>query len=314
MGKESPDGQGSKGTAASKSGKPNSTEAVHADAGEISPLPKQSPLFHAEHADRYSRQELIRLYEDENDCRLIVMVDAIFAYSVPLFEELIHDADKGQDLHLMLHSPGGDGETAVRLARAAQARCDRLSVIVPDRAKSAGTLLAMGANQILMGPTSDLGPVDPQLQFPDGTLTSAKNVIDAVAAAEEAVKRTPETYPIHAALLSNVDALMVELARSALGRTTDLVKEALGSNPTRTKSLITSIAKAVDKPLIKAPKSHGAIFGAKAAAEAKLPICELDPESRQWQIIWRLYAKYFALQKRIYEGATCSHVVGDLNF
>jgi hypothetical protein len=48
------------------------------------------------------------------------MVAPIFPFSVTLFEELIHDADPSQNLHLLLDSPGGDGETAVRLVRSAQ--------------------------------------------------------------------------------------------------------------------------------------------------------------------------------------------------
>lgn len=68
----------------------------------------------------------------------------------------------------------------MRLVRSAQARCRRLTVIVPDQAKSAATLLALGAHQILMGPTSDLGPVDPQFQLGENDLVSAKAIIAAV--------------------------------------------------------------------------------------------------------------------------------------
>jgi hypothetical protein len=34
---------------------------------------------------------------------------------VTLFEEMIFDADPSEDIHLLLDTPGGDGETAVRL-------------------------------------------------------------------------------------------------------------------------------------------------------------------------------------------------------
>jgi len=105
------------------------------------------------------------------------MVDAIFPYAITLFEELVYDAKPSQDLHLILATPGGDGETAVRLVRSAQARCRELTVIVPDIAKSAGTVLALGAHHILMGPVSDLGPIDPQFQQPTGELVSAKDII-----------------------------------------------------------------------------------------------------------------------------------------
>lgn len=115
-------------------------------------LPDQSPLFHAQQARRYERQRLIAEYEAAFDCRLIVLIDAIFPYSTTFLEELIFDAKPTEDLHLLLNSPGGDGETAVRLVRSCQARCRELTVIVPDLAKSAGTLLAIGAHHIVMGP------------------------------------------------------------------------------------------------------------------------------------------------------------------
>ena len=152
-------------------------------------VPSRTPLFEAQHADRYSRQELIRAYQDRFDCRLVVLIDQLMPYSIPLFEETLFDADSNRDLHVLLWTLGGDGETALRLARQAQARCRELSVIVPDVAKSAGTLFALGAHQILMGPTSDLGPIDPQFQGSDGRLVAAKTIIAAVEHALDQVAR-----------------------------------------------------------------------------------------------------------------------------
>ncbi len=179
--------------------------------------PGQSPLFYAEHGARYERQRLIRRYEECFDCRLVVVVDVIFAASITYFEELIYDADPSQDLHMLLSSPGGDGEVAVRLVRSAQARCRELTVIVPDQAKSAATILALGAHRIVMGPTSDLGPVDPQFLVGRGDLVAAKDIIASVEQASEAIANNPDVYPLYAALLSDVSGLMVQQARSALG-------------------------------------------------------------------------------------------------
>ena len=272
-------------------------------------FPPQTPLFHAQHAERYSRQDLIRSYEERLDCSLIAMVDVIFPESVTFFEELVAGADPSRNLHLLLDSPGGDGETAVRIVRAAQARCRELTVIVPNQAKSAGTLLLIGAHHILMGPTSDLGPVDPQFPSPEGTgLYSAKDLIAAVDQAEAAIAANPESYPLHVSLLSNVTAVMVQQARSALGRTEDLVKEALGSNPDRTDDEVQEIAQALKESLIDLPLDHGAVFGASDARKAGLPVIDADPLSDQWQIIWRLWAKYFALNAFVYEGRLASQV------
>ena len=237
------------------------------------------------------------------------MIGPIFSYSVIYFEELLFDALPETDLHLMLSSPGGDGEVAVRLVRAAQARCKRLTVIVPDQAKSAATLLCLGAHEILMGPTSDLGPVDPQFPFGDYDLVSAKDIIAAVERALNDVADRPDTYALHSAMLSEVNALKVEQARSALARTDDLVREALQSNPDRNRQETEDLVKALHEPLIEAPKDHAAILGAQYAAELGLPVRTCDPASHQWRQIWQLWMHYFALGSAVvYENERASQV------
>ncbi len=276
---------------------------------ELAQPPHQSPLYHAQHASRYDRQAAIIQYQEAFSCRLIVFIDSIFADSIAYFEELIYDADPKVDLHILLASPGGDGETAVQIVRSAQSRCRELTVIVPDQAKSAATLLALGAHHILMGPTSDLGPIDPQFRMADGSLASAKDIIAAVEAAELAVQSRPETYPIHASLLANLTSLMVQQARSALARTDDLMNEALMSNTNRSDTDVAALCKDLQRPLITLPKSHAAIFGSGAAKAAGLPVVEVDPASSQWQSIWRLWTKYVAVPGvRVYEGERASWI------
>jgi Serine dehydrogenase proteinase len=275
-----------------------------------SALPTQSPLFHAEQAGRYERQDLIARYEELCDCRLIVLIDAIFPYSATPFEELIYDTPPNCDIHLMLASPGGDGETAVRIVRAAQARCRELTVIVPNVAKSAATLIAIGAHHILMAPASDLGPIDPQFQFPDGSLVAAKDIIAAVDDATKKVQEAPDTYPIHASLLSDVSALMVQQGRSELLRTGDLLEEALASNPDRTSAQVAALKKKLRVPLIQRPKTHAALFNVSDAQKAGLPAVAVDQDSEEWQRIWRLWAKYFAMGPlRVYEGVKASIIL-----
>ena len=160
------------------------------------PSPARSPLYEAYNAPRYERQSLIREYQGTYSCRLVVMADAIFPYNIAPFEETLYDADPNQNLHVMFCTQGGDGETALRLVRQAQSRCKELVVIVPEQAKSAGTLFALGADHIYMGPTSDLGPIDPQFQLSgNSTLVAGKTIIDAVEDAEDRIQKNPETYP-----------------------------------------------------------------------------------------------------------------------
>lgn len=266
-----------------------------------SAIPTQSPIYHAQRADQYARQDLIRQYQDEYSCRLVVMIDPIIPRGVTMLEELLHDADPCQDLHLMLHSPGGDGETAIRIARAAQSRCKELTVIVPDQAKSAATLLSLGAHHIMMGPASDLGPIDPQF-YRNGEWVAAKDIIAAVDDAVEKVSASPDTYPVYASLLSDITALMLQQSRSALERTSDQLEEALKSNPDRKPDEVATLKENLQKPMIDRPATHAALFSATDAIEAGLPVIKADPSGRQWKLIWRLWAKYFALGQRLYSG------------
>ena len=276
----------------------------------------RSPLYEAEHAPRYERQRLIRAYQQEYNCRLVVLIDALFPASITLFEETLFDADPSQDLHILLATPGGDGETAIRLVRQAQSRCKELTVVVPDQAKSAGTLLAVGAHHILMGPTSDLGPVDPQFLLPDGSLAPGKAIIAAVDEAERRIQENPETYPLHASLLSDVSALMVQQARSALARASDQLREALECQPDRPPEDVQRLVSGLEDPLIGNPQSHQAIISAGVARDTGLPVEEADPSGAQWRVIWQLWTKYAMLgalgmpsSVRIYEGQTASRIL-----
>lgn len=252
---------------------------------------------------------MIRLYEETYACRLVVLKGAIFGESIALFEDLIFDADPTVDLHLLLASPGGDGEAAVRIVRSAQARCRELTVLVPDQAKSAATLMCMGAHHLVMGPTSDLGPVDPQLRLPNG-LVAAKTILGAVETAEKAIQQAPDTYPLHAAMLTDVSGLMVQQARAALARTDDLLMEALMSCPDRTEEEARVLATALKEPLVEQAMDHGALFGVEDARRTGLPVISIEPRSPQWALLWRLYMKYFIMPGTdAYEGRYASKLI-----
>ncbi len=241
------------------------------------------------------------------------MIDPIINRGVTLFEELIYDADPKEDLHLLLHSPGGNGEIAIRIARAAQSRCKELTVIVPDQAKSAATLLCLGANHIMMGAASDLGPIDPQFLINEEWV-AAKDIIAAVDDAAEKVKEYQETYPVYASLLSDITALMLQQARSALDRTSDQLEEALKSNPDRQPQEVKRLKDKLKGPMIERPAAHAALFSADDALEAGLPVIKADPSGKQWQLIWRLWTKYFALGSKLYSGVYENARVSQIGF
>src|ERR1700722_7414021 len=69
----------------------------------------------------------------------------------------------------LISSLGGDPMVAWRIVSLLRERLDDITVLVPHSAYSAATLLALGANQIVMHPNGNLGPVDMQIStFADG--------------------------------------------------------------------------------------------------------------------------------------------------
>jgi hypothetical protein len=75
-----------------------------------------------------------------------------------------HNADKARDVALILFSRGGRIEPAYQVAKVCKKYAkNRFIALVPRFAKSAATLIAIGADEIHIGPLGELGPIDPQI-------------------------------------------------------------------------------------------------------------------------------------------------------
>ena len=100
---------------------------------------------------------------------------------------------------LVIDSNGGLAEDAFEIAKVLQRHCGGFVAVVPRHAKSAATLLAMGADEILMGPFAELGPLDVQVFDPDREEWISG--LDEVQALER----------LHAFVLSSLDQTMFSL-------------------------------------------------------------------------------------------------------
>jgi membrane-bound ClpP family serine protease len=82
-------------------------------------------------------------------------------------------------LDLVLATGGGSATAARRLALLLHDYTDRLTVLVPHRARSAGTLLCLGAHELVLGPLAELGPLDPQVSSAGAPRPGEPGVISA---------------------------------------------------------------------------------------------------------------------------------------
>jgi ClpP class serine protease len=72
---------------------------------------------------------------------------------------------KGDDLDLILHSPGGSLEAADQIVQYLRAKYKNIRAIVPQNAMSAATMIACACDEIVLGKHSAIGPIDPQMLF-----------------------------------------------------------------------------------------------------------------------------------------------------
>ena len=86
----------------------------------------------------------------------------------PLYRHLeaIKTGGGATEIDLFIHSNGGDGIVPWRLVTLIREFCETFTVLVPNRAFSAATLTALGADQVLMHPMGMLGPTDPTVTNP----------------------------------------------------------------------------------------------------------------------------------------------------
>jgi len=263
-------------------------------------IPEQTPLFHALEKSRYMRQEQIRAIEEQTGRRLLVYFASfgkesggIDANDIPPFGDLLRDVE-GENVDLMLHSPGGDIDRAEKIVYMCRHRSKGFRVIVPESAKSAATLIALAADKIVMSYTSELGPIDPQLvvTLPDGTrmARAAWSFLDGLAKIEKAVSEKGWS-PVYAALLSQVDIALLDQCEKAIKRSEEFANKWLREHMLkRSKKKAAEIASKLGDPE-KYP-SHSIVIDAEEADAMGLDIITLSPEDPLWQRIWRLYCMY----------------------
>jgi hypothetical protein len=85
--------------------------------------------------------------------------------ALDLFGELL-DGYKDAKLSLVLYTRGGDTLAAWSLVNLLREFCHELEIIVPSKCHSAGTLMCLGADNVIMTKQATLGPIDPSVNTP----------------------------------------------------------------------------------------------------------------------------------------------------
>ena len=88
--------------------------------------------------------------------------------AIDLFVEHLDKIGPTEKISLILYTSGGNVSAAWNLVNLLLMFCDDFEVIVPGKCRSAGTLVSLGANRVVMTKQATLGPIDPSIQHPLG--------------------------------------------------------------------------------------------------------------------------------------------------
>lgn len=136
------------------------------------------------------RTHAIRSIEKEHRSRVITMIHrqekrSLFGFSVRQHIDMedaqtviaaIKETPANVPIDFIVHTPGGIALAAMQIARAVEAHPAKVTVYVPVYAMSGGTLIALAADEIVLGEFSVLGPIDPQiLGLPAASIVRARD-------------------------------------------------------------------------------------------------------------------------------------------
>jgi len=207
---------------------------------------------------------------------------------------------KQQRIDVFLYTRGGDVITPLRLNYLLREFAEQMNIIVPFRAYSAGTLLSLGADEILMGIMGELGPIDPSVSNffnpvdPNNLNAripvSVEDVFAYLSLARERGKQIGEhemssvfnslTEKIHPLALGNIHRhhiLIRNLAEKIL-------------NLRKLKPMSKAEIKEIIDLLTEKLYTHSYIISRKEAKEIGLPV--IEPSVEVEKNIWQLYKEY----------------------
>ena len=266
---------------------------AEADRESDVPQMKRTPLFQANSADRYQRQTIIKQIHNRTKRSLICYVSGIDCAidendTIP-FVDLLHNVSSDDNLDLLLHTTGGSIDAAEKLMGMMRRHVGtaELRVIVPDFAKSSGTLMVLGADKVVMSDMSELGPIDPQGRL-FGRWQSVQNYLDAYKKHAETLANDPDNVAARI-MLNKLDPTTLKLCEVATERARQAAENLLkrgmfrkSGNWSLTVSELLDTARWL---------SHGQMISWEDAQYPRIGLVVeyLSYHSETWQDYWRLF-------------------------
>lgn len=119
---------------------------------------------------------------EESDSDVYAFVGGVNEFAAKQFIDLVGGSEaRRTNAYLLLATNGGDPTAAYKISRCLQKAYTDVTVGVYGPCKSAGTLIALSAKQIVMGEHGELGPLDVQLKKDDSLFAFGSGLATAQA-------------------------------------------------------------------------------------------------------------------------------------
>lgn len=130
-------------------------------------------------------------------------------------------------LDIVIHSPGGSVEAAEQIINYLRSKYKHIRAIVPQCAMSAATMLCCACDEIIMAKHSSIGPIDPQITFPQQNgmpfTAPAHSLINEFDKAKQEITKDPKTAPIWIPKLTTWPAGLLDICEKTIKLAKDKV-------------------------------------------------------------------------------------------
>lgn len=131
-----------------------------------------------------------------------------------------------EKIDFYIETPGGDGLAAEDIARLLRNKYQNVNFVVIGDCKSAGTILVMSGDDILMAETGSLGPIDAQMQI-GRSWGSAHDYMEWVNTKRLEAQNTGTINPFDALMIAQISPIELENVNNNLEFAKEIVMEFL---------------------------------------------------------------------------------------
>lgn len=263
--------------------------------------PTTDPIYTSllnENSYQTSRKNLIKVIENKLGGTVITYIEnSEHPYASIINQDAVYFADLLQTVQtkkgfLIINSNGGSGNAAEKLLSMCRKKfTDGFTIIVPNFAKSAATMMCLGADKIMMGYLAELGPIDPQINAGSGEAVPARSFIDGLEMIRDNITKENDPPTMYLSMLSQVRPEIISICQAAIEDARSFAENwlthyMLKNDPAHAKKVAEWLSDG------KTYKSHGKVIDhVEAKNTLKLNIEPLNPDSELWYCIWELYVR-----------------------